>query len=89
MAQDRLVKEKYEVREKRLMKEFNEILEEIQKSKKKIKEIRKEALLHGLMKLYQEKDVEKIKLLVGRLDRKIIDSDEDISAIIDWAQLNN
>ncbi len=79
-------KEKEEVREKRLMKEFNEILEETKKSKRKIKEVRKEALLHGLMKLYQEKDVEKIKLLGGRLDRKIIDSDDDISAIIDWAQ---
>ncbi|MEW6010361.1 MAG: DNA methyltransferase [Euryarchaeota archaeon] len=78
--------EMQEVRDKRLSKEFNEILEETKKSKRKIKEVRKEALLHGLMKLYQEKDVEKIKLLGGRLDRKIIDSDDDISAIIDWAQ---
>jgi DNA modification methylase/predicted RNA-binding Zn-ribbon protein involved in translation (DUF1610 family) len=78
--------EKEKIRDKRLIKEFNEILEETQKSKKKIKEVRKEALLHGLMKLYKEKDVEKIKLLGARLDRKIIDSDDDISAIIDWAQ---
>lgn len=74
-----------EVRNKRLMKEFKEILEEAQKNKRKIKEVRKEAILHGLMKLYKEKDIDQIKLLGNRLDRKIIDSDDDISAIVDWA----
>ena len=74
-----------EVRNKRLIKKFNEIFEETQKSKRKIKEVRKEALLHGLMKLYKEKDIDQIKLLGNRLDRKIIDSDDDISAIVDWA----
>ncbi len=69
------------------IKEFNEILQEAQ-SKRKIKEVRKEALLHGLMKLYKEKDVEKIKFLGESLDRSIIDSDDDISAIIDWAMYN-
>jgi DNA modification methylase len=78
-------KGKEEVRDKRLIKEFNEILEETLKSKRKIKEVRKEALLHGLMKLYKEKDIDQIKLLGNRLDRKIIDSDDDISAIVDWA----
>ena len=37
------------------------------------------------MKLYKEKDIDQIKLLGDRLDRKIIDSDDDISAIVDWA----
>ncbi|MDR3292428.1 MAG: site-specific DNA-methyltransferase [Methanobrevibacter sp.] len=78
-------KEKEEIRDKRLMREFNKLLEEAQKSKKKIKEVRKEALLHGLMKLYKEKDVDMIKLIGNRVDRKIIDSDDDISAIVDWA----
>ena len=79
--------EKEEVRGKRLMKEFNEIFDEAQ-SQRKIKEVRKEALLYGLMKFYKEKDVEKIKFLGKRLDRNIIDSDDDISAIIDWAMYN-
>jgi hypothetical protein len=78
-------KEKEELRNKRLIKEFNQILEEI-KSKRKIKEARKEALLHGLMKLYKDKDEERIRLLGEKLDQKIIDSDDDISAIIDWAK---
>jgi len=77
--------EKGEIRKKRLLKEYNEILENIQKSKNKIKELRKEALLYGLMKLYNEKDIDTIKLIADRIDRKIIDSDEDISTIIDWA----
>lgn len=77
--------EKEEVRDKRLMKEFNQILEET-KTKRKIIEVRKEALRHGLMKLYQVKDEERIRLLGEKLDQKIIDSDDDISAIIDWAK---
>lgn len=80
-------KEIEEIREKRLIKEFNEIFDEAQ-SKRKIKEVRKEALIHGLMELYRLKDVEKIKFLGERLDRNIIDSDDDISAIIDWAMYN-
>jgi DNA modification methylase len=80
-------KEKEEVRDKRLMKEFNEIFDEAQ-SKRKIKEARKEAILYGLMKLYKEKDVEKIRFLGERLEQNIIDSDDDISAIIDWAMYN-
>lgn len=75
------------LRDKRLMKEFNEILKE-SRTKRKIKAVRKEALLYGLMKLYNEKDVEKTKLIGKHLDQKIIDSDEDISAIIDWAKYN-
>ena len=79
--------EKEEIREKHLMKEFNEIIEEAE-SKKKIKEVRKEALIHGLIKLYEKKEVDEIKFLGERLDHNIIDSDDDISAIIDWAKYN-
>lgn len=75
------------LRDKRLMKEFQEILEE-SRTKRKIKTVRKEALLHGLMKLYNEKDVEKTKFIGEHLDQKIVDSDDDISAIIDWAKYN-
>jgi hypothetical protein len=78
-------KEKEENREKTLFKEFNKLLEEIHTSKKKIKEVRKEALIQGLMKLYKEKDIDTIKLIGERIDRKIIDSDDDISTIVDWA----
>ena len=74
-----------EFRNKNLSKEFDNILEEINSSKKKIKEVRKEALLYGLMNLYKEKEVDLIKTIGNRVDRNIINSDDDISTIIDWA----
>ena len=77
--------EKEQIRQKRLMEKFNQILDEAQ-TNRKIKEVRKEALLHGLMKLYQDKDEVRIRLLGAKLDQKIIDSDDDISAIINWAK---
>lgn len=74
------------LRNKRLMSEFNLLLDSAKSSKKKIKEVRKEALFLGLKELYDEKDVDTIKLLGERIDKSIIESDEDISAIIDWAK---
>ena len=74
------------LRNKRLLKEFNLLLDSARNSKKKIKEVRKEALFAGLMKLYNEKDVDTIQLLSERIDKKIIESDDDISAIINWAR---
>lgn len=82
-----LEKDKIEqLRNKRLLKEFELIIDSCMNSRKKIKEIRKEALFVGLRKLYNEKDIVTIKLLSERIDKSIIESDEDISAIIDWAK---
>lgn len=78
-------KEKESLRNKHLNKEFKLIIQNIV-NKNKIKEVRKEALFYGLMKLYQEKEVDTIKLVGKFVDNKIIESDEDISAIIDWAK---
>ena len=75
-----------QLRNKRLLNEFNSLLEQMKSSKKKIKEVRKEALFYGLMRLYAEKDVDTIKLIGERIDSKIIESDDDISAIVDWAK---
>lgn len=75
-----------ELRVKKLNKEFSTILKRISNSKSTVKEIRKEALIYGLSKLYKDKDVDTIKLLGKRIDKKIIESDEDISAIINWAK---
>lgn len=77
-------KEKEDMRDKRLNKEFQEIMQQAQ-SGKKITEVRKEALLHGLMKLYNERNVDLIKTLGNKLDKKIIESDDEIYAIVDWA----
>jgi DNA modification methylase len=77
-------KEREDTRIKRLLKEFQDIIASAV-SGKKITEVRKEALLVGLMKLYNEKNVDQIKLLGKKLDKKIIESDDDINAIVDWA----
>ena len=77
-------KEKEDLRERRLSREFQDILQQAQTGKK-IKEVRKEALLHGLMKLYNDRNVDTIKQLSKHLDKGIIESDDDIYAIIDWA----
>ena len=74
------------LRIKKLENDFINLMDEISKSKSKIKLVRKEALIYGLTKLYQEKDVEKIIMIGNKLDQKIIESDDDISAIIDWAK---
>ena len=81
---ERIINE--ENRNKKLQKAFDDILDEINSSKNKITKVRKEALSFGLMKLYNEKDVDTIKLLGERIDKKIIESDDDISAIINWAK---
>ena len=75
-----------ETRNKKLEKAFEDLLIEINSSKGTLKEVRKEALSYGLMKLHKEKDVDTIKLLGERIDSKIIESDVEISAIIDWAK---
>lgn len=71
---------------KKLEKDFNNLLEEISESKTKVKLIRKEALLYGLTKLYHEKEIDKIIYIGKKIDDEIISSDDDISAIINWAK---
>lgn len=77
---------KEDIRNKKLIKSFNDLVKEIKSSNYKIKELRKEALSFGLIELYKQKDVDTIKLIGEKIDKKIIESDEDISAIIDWAK---
>lgn len=73
-------------RNKGLQRDFNKFLNEIRNSKRKVKEVRKEALLFGLLKLYESKNVDQIKFIESRLNQKVIDSNDDISAIINWAK---
>lgn len=75
-----------EVRVKKLDKDFKLLLSELENSNSKVKLVRKEALIYGLTKLYKEKNVDLIKFISNKLDNKIIDSDDDIFAIINWAE---
>jgi DNA modification methylase len=77
-------KEKEDMRDKRLSREFQEILQEA-KAGNKIVDVRKEALLHGLIQLYNKKDVDQIRAIGKKLDTKVLESDDEIYAIVDWA----
>lgn len=79
---------KEDLRNKRLLKEFNDLVFEINNKikKSKIKNVRIESLRYGLMKLYEEKEVDLINRIGENIDSNIIDSDDDISAIIFWAK---
>ena len=74
------------LRIKKLENDFNNLLEEMNKSTSKIKLVRKEALIFGLTKLYKEKEIDLIIQIGNKLDQTIIESDEDILSIIDWAK---
>lgn len=77
-------REKEDIREKRLSREFQEMLQEASAGKKII-DVRKEALLHGLIELYKKKAVDQIRVIGKKIDSKLLESDDEIYAIIDWA----
>ena len=77
-------KEKEDVRNRRLGREFQEIIIAAQ-ARRKINDVRKEALLYGLIGLYNKKDVDQIRAIGKILDSRILESDDEIYAIIDWA----
>lgn len=76
-----------EQREKDLSKAFEKVLAEARTSRKKIKEVRKEAVLHGFTKAYQEKHFEDIIAVAKKLDRKILEENSEINDFVEIAQL--
>jgi len=77
-------KKKEEIRAKKLQRDFEYIFTQASQGKK-ITEVRREALIYGLMKLYQNRNVDHIRLIGKKLDHRIIESDDDIYSIVDWA----
>lgn len=76
------------IRNKKLLKDFNELLDTIRtrKSKSKIKNIRIDSLRYGLMNLYENQEIDLINMVGDNVDLNILDSDDDISAIVYWAR---
>lgn len=74
-------------REKELERAFNSLQAEAQASKKKLKNVRKEALKHGFTKAYQEKRFADILGIAKRLDKKILEENSDISDFVEIAQI--
>ena len=77
-----------EQREKDLDKAFDDILNDA-RSGKKMKEVRKEALIYGFTKAYQQKHYEDILIVAKRLDKKIIENNSEINDFIQIAKLKS
>ncbi|PEY26876.1 DNA methylase [Bacillus anthracis] len=73
------------LREKSLLREFNGYLEELESSKKKLKQFRTEAIRAGFKKAYSEKEFEQIVKVGDRLPEKIIQEDDKLLMYYDNA----
>jgi len=76
-----------EKRERELMREFESLLLEAKGSKKKIKDVRNEAILHGFEICYKTNRYEDILLLSKRLDRRILENNADINEFVEVAEI--
>ncbi|EKD55680.1 MAG: hypothetical protein ACD_59C00075G0001 [uncultured bacterium] len=74
-------------RENELLKAFEKIFVEAKTATKKIKSVRKEAIMAGFTKAYQEKHYSDILTVAKKLDNSIIDNDSYISDFVDIAKL--
>lgn len=75
-----------EQREKDLEKAFDAILKDA-RSGKKLKEVRKEAVIHGFTRAYQQKHYEDILTVAKHLHKKIIENSSEINDFIEIARL--
>ncbi|MGG0250718.1 DNA methyltransferase [Peribacillus frigoritolerans] len=73
------------LREKALLREFDGYLIELEKSKKKLKQFRTEAIRAGFKKAYSEKDFERIVTVGERLPESIIQEDDKLLMYYDNA----
>ncbi|MCC5935595.1 MAG: hypothetical protein JJU35_15210 [Balneolales bacterium] len=77
--------DKEEQRTKRLLKQFKALLTEIRTSKKKIKEVRVEAVRAGFTQCYKEKDFKTIVEVGERIPEKLLMEDEMLLQFFDIA----
>lgn len=75
------------LRDKSLLREFNQYVEDLSSSKKKIKQFRTEAIRFGFYKAWTEKDYHKIVLVGNRLPEDILQEDEKLLRYYDNAQI--
>lgn len=74
-------------RERELQREFESILLESKSTKKKLKEVRKQALVYGFEQCYKAGKFEDILTVSRRLDRSILENNSDITEFIDIAEM--
>jgi len=73
-------------RERDLLRSFDQILNLAKTSSKKIKGIRKEAVILGFTQAYQEKRYQDILDVSKRLDQKLIENDSQINDFVEFAR---
>ena len=73
-------------RERDLLRSFDQILNLARTSSKKIKGIRKEAVILGFTQAYQEKRYQDILDVSKRLDQKLIENDSQINDFVEFAR---
>ena len=73
-------------RERDLLRSFDQVLNLARTSTKKIKGIRKEAVILGFTRAYQEKRYQDIVDLAKRLNAKIIENDSQINDFVEFAR---
>jgi DNA modification methylase len=74
-------------REKALLREFESLLLRAKSEKKKIKEVRKEALVFGFEVCYKNKRFKDILTLEKRLDKKIIENSSELNDFVEAAKI--
>lgn len=75
------------LREKALLREFDGYVEELSKSKKKLKQFRTEAIRAGFKKAWSEKDYETIVKVGERLPENVLQEDDKLLMYYDNAQI--
>jgi DNA modification methylase len=74
-------------REKDLGRAFERILTESKTSRKKLKDIRKEAIVYGFTEAYREKRFQNIIEVAKKLDTKILEENSEINDFVEIAQI--
>lgn len=78
---------KEEQSEKELLKAFDKVLAEASTGTKKIKIVRKEALIIGFTKAYQEKRFQDIIMVADKLKADILENNSEINDFVEIARL--
>jgi len=75
------------LRDRSLLREFESYVEEISKSRKKLKQFRTEAIRAGFKKAWSDKEYQKIVDIGERLPEKVIQEDDQLLMYFDNAQI--
>lgn len=76
-----------EKRSRSLLKDFEAILQDAKSSKKKIKDVRKQAVLLGFEECYKSKRFQDILVIAERLHKTILESDPELSEFFEVARI--